>query len=239
VPDPPPIEDYQVAFERVRAAVDAGDTDLKDLGFWRLLARVKADPVLAHHWADAAGEIDRRAFETGVKLRAPVWAGNLLLGIGTVVGGVGVAIAMSASSEVVAGLALIAAGGIWAVSVHCLAHWIVGRAVGIRFTWYFVGGPFPPRPGLKTDYATYLRAEPSARAWMHASGAIATKLAPFVALALWPATNAPGWAAWVLLGLGILQIVTDVAFSRTSSDWKKVARERAVARDIRERWNRF
>ena len=69
------------------------------------------------------------------------------------------------------------------------------------------------------------------RVVFHASGAIATKLAPFVALALWPATNAPGWAAWVLLGLGLVQIGTDVAFSRRSSDWKKVARERAVAQE--------
>jgi hypothetical protein len=230
VPDRAPTEEYQIAFDRIAAAVDAGDTDLKGLGFWRLLARVKADPVLAHHWADAAGEIDRRAFEAGVKLRAPVWLGNLLLSVGTVVGGVAIAIAMSASSDLVAGLALIAAGGIWAVSVHCLAHWVVGRAVGIRFTWYFLGGPFPPRPGLKTDYATYLRAEPSARAWMHASGAIATKVAPFGALALWPASDAPWWSAAVLLALGILQIVTDVLFSVRSSDWKKVKRERAIAR---------
>jgi hypothetical protein len=43
----------------------------------------------------------------------------------------------------------------------------------------------------------------------------------------------------VVLALGIVQIATDVAFSRTSSDWKKVARERAVARDVRNQWNRF
>jgi hypothetical protein len=230
VSDPAPIEDYQAAFERIRSAVDAGETDLKALGFWRLLARVKADPVLAHHWADAAGEIDRRAFEAGVKLRVPVWVGNLLLVAGTALGAVAVGVAFSASSDVVVGLALIAAGGIWSVSLHCLAHWVVGRMVGIRFTSYFVGGPFPPRPGLKSDYATYLRAEPEARAWMHASGAIATKLAPFIALGFWPATDAPWWAAAALLALGILQIVTDVLFSVKSSDWKKVKRERSIAR---------
>ena len=219
-----------MAFDRIRAAVDAGDSDLKGLGSWRLLAQVKADPVLAHHWADAAGEIDRRAFEAAVNRRVPVWVGNLLLGIGTVLGGAAVAVAMSASSELVAGLALIAAGGIWSVSVHCVAHWVVGRIVGIRFTWYFLGGPPPPRPGLKSDYATYLRAAPGARAWMHASGAIATKVAPFVALAFWPASDAPWWSAAVLLALGILQIVTDVLFSVRSSDWKKVKRERAIAR---------
>ena len=228
--DPAPVEDFQDAFERIRAAVDAGETDLRTLGFWRLLAKVKADPVLARHWADAAGEIDRRAFEAEVKLRVPVWVGNLLLLLGTILGGVAVAVALRATSDIVAGLALIAAGGIWSVSVHCLAHWLVGRTVGIRFTSYFLGGPFPPRPGLKTDYATYLRAEPDARALMHASGAIATKLAPFAALAFWPASDAPWWSAAALFALGVLQIVTDVLFSVRSSDWKKVKRERRIAR---------
>ena len=50
-----------------------------------------------------------------------------------------------------------------------------GAWSSIRFTDYFVGGPPPPRPGLKTDYATYLRADPGSRAWLHASGAIATQ----------------------------------------------------------------
>jgi hypothetical protein len=107
---------------------------------------------------------------------------------------------------------------------------VVGRLLGIRFTSYFASLPPPPLPGLKTDYATYLRASPITRVWMHASGAIATKLAPFLALALAPASGAPRWAIAVLLGLGILQIVTDVVFSTRASDWKKVRRELTVAR---------
>jgi hypothetical protein len=65
---------------------------------------------------------------------------------------------------------------------------------------------------------------------MHAAGAIATKLAPFAALAFWPATEAPAWAAWGLVALGVVEIATDLTFSVRSSDWKKVRRERAVAR---------
>jgi len=228
---PSPEEPFQDAFARIEAAVEGGDTDLRELGFWRLLAKVKADRALSEHWADAAGRIDRRAFEARIRLRVPVWVGNTLLVIGTIVGGVVVGLALgSTTSEVVAGIALVAAGGIWSVTWHDLAHWIVGRIVGIRFTSYYLAGPFPPRPGLKTDYATYLRTPPIARAWMHASGALATKLAPFVALAFWPLTNAPWWSAAALLALGIVQIVTDVTFSVRSSDWKKVRRERAVAR---------
>ena len=45
------------------------------------------------------------------------------------------------------GLALVAAGAIWAIAVHSPTHWLVGRAIGIRFTDYFLGGPPPPRPG--------------------------------------------------------------------------------------------
>ena len=223
-------ETFQDAFERIEAAVRAGDTDLGRLGFWRLLAKVKADPRLAEHWADAAGRIDRMAFEARVRFRVPVWLGNAVLLAGTLVGAFAIGLALGTTSENVAGIALTAAAGIWAVSWHDLAHWFTGRFVGIRFTGYFIGGPFPPRPGLKTDYATYLRTRPEARAWMHASGALVTKVAPFAVLAVWPATDAPWWSAVALLALGVFQIVTDVLFSVRSSDWKKVKRELAVAR---------
>jgi hypothetical protein len=227
-------QDLDEAFARIRVAVEAGDTDLSSLGFWRLLKRVKADPSLSERWADAAGAIDRAAFEARVRPRFPVWFGNLVLLAGTAFGIAAVVVALRASDPAVAGIALVVAGGTWTVSLHCLAHWVVGRLVGICFTSYFFGGPPPPRPGLKTDYATYLRVQPGARAWMHASGALATKVAPFVALAFYPASNAPAWAAWALIGIGAFTITTDVLFSRTSSDWKKVIRERDLARAWRD-----
>jgi hypothetical protein len=224
-------ESYQEALARIEAAVRGGDGDLRRLGFWRLVAKIKADRHLSAHWADAIGTIDRLAFERAKRLRPPVWLGNSVLLLGTLAGAAAVWLAIATTSEAIAGLALIAAGGIWSVTLHDLAHWLVGRAAGIRFTSYFLTWkPFPPRPGLKTDYATYLRAAPGTRAWMHASGALASKLAPFLALACWPATAAPGWAAWGLLALGALQIVTDVVFSIRSSDWKKVRRELRIAR---------
>ena len=223
-------EDYQAAFARIERAVDAGDTDLGALGFWRLLAKVKAEPSLAEHWAEIAGRIDRAAFEARVRPRFPVWFGNAVLLLGTLAGSFAVGLALGTDSEGLAGLALLFAAGAWLVCLHDLAHWLTGRIAGIRFTSYFLGGPFPPRPGLKTDYATYLRAAPVARAWMHASGAIATKAAPFAALAFWPATEAPAWAAWALVGVGAFTVATDIAFSTKRSDWKKVRRELRVAR---------
>jgi hypothetical protein len=221
--------DVEAALEEIERAVDRGETDLRQLGFWRALELVKADPVLADRVAERAGRIDRRAFEARVRPRVPVWVGNLVLVAGIGAGAAAVAVAARTEARTVAGLALIAAAVIWSVAVHGLAHWVVGAMVGIRFFAYFLGGPPPPRPGLKSDYSTYLRASPSGRAWMHASGAIATKLAPFVVLVLYPLTRAPAWAAWVVLAIGIFQIVSDVLFSTKSSDWKKFNRERRAA----------
>jgi hypothetical protein len=222
----------QVAQElaRIEAAVDGGDTGLGKLGFWKLMALVKLDPALIEVAADPAGRIDAKAFDAFTKRRFPVWLGNLVLAIGVGVGAFAVLIARYASSPLAAGLALVAAAGIWSVAVHSPAHWVVGRALGMRFRCYFFGGPFPPRPGLKTDYASYLRTDARKRAWMHASGALATKVAPFVVLAFWPGSAAPAWAAWLVLAIGIVQILTDIFLSVKSSDWKKVKRELAVAR---------
>ncbi|MGZ4132997.1 MAG: hypothetical protein ACXVWF_08110, partial [Actinomycetota bacterium] len=168
-------------------------------------------------------------FRRAVRLRAPVWAGNALLA-GVIAVGAGGIVVAARSTGAVAGLGLLVAGGAWSLGVHAPTHWLVGRLQGIRFTDYFLGGPPPPRPGIKTDYATYLRTPASARAWFHASGAIATKVAPFVAVALAPLTNAPGWSVLLMAAYGVLQIVTDALFSVKTSDWKKFLRERAVAR---------
>lgn len=237
--EPPPRggltpSEADAALARIEAAVDAGQTDLRALGFWRLVGRIKLDRLLVDREAERIGRVDTAVFRARVRARVPVWVGIAVLLLGVIAGGFAVWAAFAWRTEAWKGLAVVAAGVIWSLCVHSPTHWFVGRLIGIRWTDAFLGGPFPPRPGVKSDYGSYLRADPGSRAWMHASGAIATKVAPFVALARWPASGAPGWAAWVLLGIGVLQIVTDVAFSRRSSDWKKFARERRVARTRRD-----
>ncbi|MGE5227398.1 MAG: hypothetical protein ACM3OO_11050 [Planctomycetaceae bacterium] len=219
------------ALERIRAAVDGGNADLRALGFWPVVAKVKRDPDLVARFADAIGAIDTAAFRRSVRLRAPVWAGNALL-LAVIAVGVGAIVVATDATGAVAGLGLLVAGGAWSLGVHVPTHWLVGRLQGIGFTDSFLGGPAPPRPGIKTDYATYLRTPANARAWFHASGAIATKIAPFVAVALAPLTNAPGWSVALMAAYGVLQIVTDAVFSVKTSDWKKFRRERAIARDL-------
>ena len=74
---------------------------------------------------------------------------------------------------------------------------------------------------------------------MHASGAIASKIAPFAVFAAvyLPHRAAgydlfPSWALWAVLAIGVVQIVTDVLFSTRHGDWKKFRRERRVARSM-------
>jgi hypothetical protein len=224
-----PPEDFEAALTRIEEAVDSGDTDL--LEFWRVVRQIKADPALTERFADAAGRIDRKAFERRVRPRFPVWLGNGALTAGTLVGGAAIAYATQCDTRAVSGALLVGSGAVLSVTVHDLAHWFVGRSVGIRFLCYFLDGPFRIQPGLKNDYACYLRTPPRARAAMHASGAIASKIAPVIPLAVSPLAHAPLWAVLGLAGLTLLQIVTDLTFSLKRSDWKKVRRELAVARD--------
>jgi hypothetical protein len=217
------------AFARIEAEVGRGGADLGALGFWPLVGRVKRDPALVERFADQVGRIDGAAFRSRVRFRLPVWVGNAVLLTEAAIGAAAIGVAAVASSETVTGIGLVVGGIAWAVGLHSPTHWLVGRLVGIRFTDYFLGGPPPRRPSLKIDYASYLRTPPVRRAVMHASGAISTKLAPFLALAAAPAYEAPTWSVVVLLVMGVGQIVTDVLFSTKTSDWKKVRRELRVA----------
>jgi hypothetical protein len=224
--------------DRIEAAVDGGATDLAGLGFWRLVGRVKRDPDLGRRHAEQIGRIDAKAFRAAPLIRVPLGLGLSSMAAGVAIGVAALVVAFRAAagpepSPTTAGVALIVTGGAWAAGLHSLTHFVVGRAAGIRFTDAFGRVPPPPLPGLKTDYASYLRASPTARIWMHASGAVATKLAPFLALAFAPAVRAPWWAVAILLALGLFQIATDLLFSTKASDWKKVRRELAVARDLR------
>jgi len=224
--------------DRVEAALDAGETNLRRLGFWRVVALIKRDDDLIDRYAEQVGRIDAKAFRARVRYRVPAWVGVGLSLAGLTLGTAAVLIAVLAARPTLAssphtgvsGLGLLIAAGAWAAGIHSFAHFVVGRIVGIRFTEFFFVIPPPPLPGLKTDYATYLRADPVGRAWMHASGAVATKLAPFVALAFAPAADAPGWAVALLLVTGFGQIATDLVFSTKASDWKKFRRELAVAK---------
>jgi hypothetical protein len=233
-PDEVRLLDTREALDLIEAEVRTGWTDLAGIGFWRLVGSIKRDPVMTIELADQVGRIDRDAFRARVRMRAPVWFGTAAM-IVVVLVGIAAIVLAGIWHGAMAGVALLVAGGAWSLGVHSPAHQAYGWFSGIGITDYFLGGPPPTRPGVKTDYASYLRTDPSRRAWFHASGALATKVAPFVAVALSPLTNAPAWAVIAMAAYGVLQIGTDVAFSTRTSDWKKYRRERAIARELMHR----
>ena len=146
--------------------------------------------------------------------------------VGTGFGLVLVALAYS-TEEPVNGLLLLAGMGVLFITTHSLAHLVVGRLAGIRFTHWFVAGVGRPQPGVKTDYASYLKASPQGRAWMHAAGAITSKIVPFALIPAAVISGVPWWATTALVVVGVSGLITDSLLSVRKGDWKKFKREMA------------
>lgn len=235
----------QVLSAADRELESGGTPDLRRLSFWRAVGAVKRDRALVGRYADRIARIDRDAFKRQVPLRVPAVVGLLVDVAGVAVGIALIAITMPPTSPgPVAELQLVARwwmtpwreliflAGMGALlgTTHTLAHWIVGTLMGIRFTHWFAVPPKRPQPGFKIDYASYLRTPARARAWMHASGAVVTKLVPFAALPFAIQAGLEPWAVWLILAIGVIQIATDAFISVKASDWKKFRREMRAAR---------
>jgi len=211
-----------------RRSVEAGG-GLGDTGFWKLVGAIKRDPGL-HRLIDDVAEIDQKAFRNWAFLTVPLALGTSLMVLGTVVGLVLVTVAYQVEG-VWSGVWILAGTGVLLVTTHGLAHLVVGTAVGIKFTYWFIGKISQPQPGVKTDYSTYLRTPARSRAWMHAAGATATKLIPFLMVGAALAAGVPAWATWALVTVGVATVITDILWSTKASDWKKFQREMAFAQD--------
>jgi hypothetical protein len=225
--DEPSVERTLAACEQQLRA--GGTPDLRVLGFWRAVAAVKRHPELVGRYATRIAAIDRGVFRRRVRLVFPVVLGVIVLDLGLFGGLVLLGVATLVDHPWREILVLVATGAL-DVTTHGLAHLAVGTFVGIDFTDWFVDLPKRPQPGFKIDYSSYLRASPRQRAWMHAAGAIATKLTPFLVIPYAVAIGTETWAVLVLLALGVVQILTDVLYSVRASDWKKFRREMKLAR---------
>ncbi len=218
--------------EAERLLGSGAPVDLRRLGFWRAVAAAKREPKYVERYADRMAHIDREAFRRRMPLRFPAALGVAVLVLGSLFGLVVLWLAAAFQPPTKELLVLVGMGAV-IVCTHGLAHVIHGTLVGIRFTDWFFDIPFRPQPGFKTDYATYLRAPASARAWMHASGAIVSKIVPFAVV---PYASSIGCAAWAILALiaaGVVAILIDVFVSTRASDWKRFKREMRLARGSR------
>ncbi|MXY76454.1 MAG: hypothetical protein F4Y40_05130 [Acidimicrobiia bacterium] len=193
-------------------------------GFWKVVSAAKQTPDLAMEFAQRIAAIDRNAFERWALLTVPLVVGTIAAVVVTVAGLVLVGLAYS-TSDPLNGLLLLAGTGVLLVTTHGLAHLVVGRLAGIRFTHWFIGTIAQPQPGVKTDYATYLTTAARRRAWMHASGALMTKVLPFALLPAALIAGVPAWATILLVVIGVVSIITDILWSTKVGDWKKYRRE--------------
>lgn len=217
------------ALERAESAVAKGE-GLGGTGFWKAVGAARRDSELAKAYAPRIAAVDRRAFENGVRLRVGAGVGTALLAGVTGTGVAAIFLAGGIENRLLRSAVFLGALGALEVGSHSLAHWAVGRAMGMKFTYYFLGGPPPPRPGAKLDYGSYLLVPPVQRAAMHASGAVVTKLIPFALIPAARSLDLPVWVVYLLVAVGLGQIATDVLLSTKSSDWKKVKRELKAAR---------
>lgn len=216
-------ETLRIAEEAVKEGDPLGPT-----GFWKAVAAVKADPAMIEAHADRIGVIDSTAFRSWAPMTVPLWIGNLVMAGGALLGLALITWAYTLQGNAAAVSFLLGFGALL-VTTHSLGHLVVGTLLGIRFTRWFIGTIGRPQPGVKLDYASYLRAPAQSRAWMHASGAIVTKLVPFALIGAALASAVPAWVVWVLVVVGIGQILTDVLWSTKASDWKKYRREMRFA----------
>lgn len=220
--EPTSIEEALSAAETALASGQG----LAGTGFRRAVAAVKGDADLAERYADRMAVIDRAAFENWALLKIPLGVGTTLMLVATLVGLALIGLTYYTDGAVLTVIVFYAGMGVLLVTTHGLGHLLVGRMVGIRFTHWFIGTIARPQPGVKVDYATYLRTPATARAWMHASGAIVTKTIPVLLLGAAVAADLPTWAIWGLVLISVVTIVTDVLWSTKSSDWMKFRRER-------------
>jgi len=218
------------ALDRAESAVRDGH-GLSGTGFWPAVAQLRQNSVLAVRYGGRVADIDRRAFEQGVRMRLPIGVGAGALTLGTLLGVAAVVVA-ARLEHVPQAIVLLAGFVLLLLSTHALAHLVVGRLFGIGFTHVFVAGR-PPEPGVKIDYASYLRTPPMRRAVMHASGAVVSKIVPFALIPVAMRMDAWPGVSWILAAIGVISIFADVFLSTKVSDWKRFRRELRAARQPR------
>ena len=127
--------------------------------------------------------------------RLSIVVGNMLQIAGILAACAALALARSAHSSpsAIAAVMMIAAWLLLYFFCHGIAHWAVGRLLGIRFAFYTVGGTANPEGypagmrwtfehlpffGVQTDKASMLKATPTAKAIMWSAGVTSSAVVP-------------------------------------------------------------
>jgi hypothetical protein len=130
--------------------------------------------------------LKRRVF-----FRLSIAAGNALQLGGLLAGGWALAFAWSVRSNTVAVSLMLLGWVLLYLSCHGIAHWFVGRILGIRFLHYTVGGAAKQWPeglrwifehlpffGVQTEKTSMQNANPMAKAMMWSAGVTSSAVVP-------------------------------------------------------------
>jgi hypothetical protein len=133
--------------------------------------------------------------------RLSILQGNCLQTGGILVAVLASRMSQTTGSTATSVLAMLMAWVLLYFSSHAIAHWLVGRVVGIRFLLYTIGGTSNPEAwpvglrwifehlpffGVQTDKLSMQNASPQARALMWASGVTSSAIIPALsALVAW------------------------------------------------------
>ena len=133
--------------------------------------------------------------------RVSIISGNTVQIAGLAAACAALALAKSTPSKPAAIIAMIAAWLLLYFFCHGIAHWAVGRILGIRFAFYTVGGTEHPEGyptglrwvfehlpffGVQTDKASTQKASPVAKAIMWSAGVTSSAVVPTLgALCTW------------------------------------------------------
>src|SRR6202140_4752096 len=144
----------------------------------------------------------------------------------------------SAPSKPAAIIAIIAAWTLLYFFCHGIAHWAIGRILGIRFAFYTVGGTGNPEGypagmrwlfehlpffGVQTEKASMQKASPMAKAIMWSAGVTSSAVVPTL-------STVCAWSAGVPGGKLFLIFAVFWAIGTVSSNWRSQTGDYAKAR---------
>jgi hypothetical protein len=190
--------------------------------------RLKAESVYP------AGVTKRRIF-----VRLSIAAGNTLQTAGILAAVFAMQVSWSARSTAVAIISMLLAWILLYFSSHAVAHWLVGRFVGIRFRFYTVGGTGNPEgwpPGLRwifehlpflgvqTEKLSMQRASPGAKALMWSAGVTSSAFIPALSAFLAWRFRIPrsGWFLVFALAWGMGTLASN--WTSRTGDYSKARR---------------
>jgi hypothetical protein len=140
--------------------------------------------------------------------RLSIVVGNSVQIVGLVAAYLVLAAARTARLPLAAVFAMIVGWVLLYFCCHAIAHWVVGRLLGIRFAYYTVGGTGNPEGwptglrwlfehlpffGVQTEKASMEKATPIARAIMWSAGVTSSAVVPTLG-ALWAWRSGVSWS---------------------------------------------